>query len=57
LYPMMIHGVYRCGFARTQAAYDRAIDELTGTWRKTEMNFRHLRVNPIANMSSFRRRI
>jgi putative glutathione S-transferase len=29
LYPMMIHGVYRCGFARTQAAYDRAIDELT----------------------------
>jgi Glutathione S-transferase, N-terminal domain len=30
LYPMMIHGVYRCGFARTQAAYDRAIDELTG---------------------------
>lgn len=32
LYPMMIHGVYRCGFARTQAAYDRAITELTGKY-------------------------
>ena len=29
LYPMMIHGVYRCGFAKTQRAYDLAIDELT----------------------------
>jgi len=29
LYPMMIHGVYRCGFAKTQRAYDQAIDELT----------------------------
>ena len=29
LYPMLIHGVYRTGFAKTQAAYDRAISELT----------------------------
>lgn len=29
LYPMMIHGVYRCGFAKTQRAYDLAIEELT----------------------------
>jgi len=29
LYPMMIHGVYRCGFAKTQRAYDIAIEELT----------------------------
>jgi putative glutathione S-transferase len=28
LSPLMIHGVYRCGFARTQRAYDRAIAEL-----------------------------
>ena len=32
LYPMMIHGVYRCGFAKTQRAYDRAIDELTAAF-------------------------
>lgn len=32
LYPMMIHGVYRCGFAKTQAAYDRAIEELTAAF-------------------------
>lgn len=32
LYPMMIHGVYRCGFAKTQEAYDRAIDELTAAF-------------------------
>lgn len=29
LYPMMIHGVYRCGFAKSQRAYDQAIEELT----------------------------
>jgi putative glutathione S-transferase len=29
LSPMMIHGVYRCGFAKTQDAYDEAIAELT----------------------------
>jgi putative glutathione S-transferase len=28
LSPLMIHGVYRCGFARTQRAYDKAIAEL-----------------------------
>eukprot|EP00934_Nitzschia_sp_Nitz4_P002425 Nitzschia sp. Nitz4//scaffold46_size129759//53988//56150//NITZ4_003500-RA/size129759-augustus-gene-0.7-mRNA-1//1//CDS//3329552592//2420//frame0 len=32
LYPMMIHGVYRCGFAKTQKAYDHAIDELTAAF-------------------------
>ena len=32
LYPMMIHGVYRCGFAKTQMAYDHAIDELTSAF-------------------------
>ena len=26
--PLMIHGVYRCGFAKTQRAYDKAINEL-----------------------------
>lgn len=38
LYPMMIHGVYRCGFARTQAAYDKAIDELTREYQSDTMN-------------------
>lgn len=28
LSPLMIHGVYRCGFAKNQRAYDRAIAEL-----------------------------
>jgi putative glutathione S-transferase len=28
LAPLMIHGVYRCGFAKTQRAYNRAISEL-----------------------------
>jgi putative glutathione S-transferase len=28
LSPLMIHGVYRCGFAKNQRAYDRAISEL-----------------------------
>lgn len=28
LAPLMIHGVYRCGFAKTQRAYNRAIAEL-----------------------------
>lgn len=28
LSPLMIHGVYRCGFAKTQLAYDKAIAEL-----------------------------
>ena len=32
LYPMMIHGVYRCGFAKTQTAYDHAIEELTAAF-------------------------
>lgn len=28
LAPLMIHGVYRCGFAKTQRAYNRAVTEL-----------------------------
>jgi putative glutathione S-transferase len=28
MYPTVNNGVYRCGFARTQAAYDRAVEEL-----------------------------
>ena len=28
LAPLMIHGVYRCGFAKNQRSYDKAIDEL-----------------------------
>lgn len=28
LSPLMIHGVYRCGFAKNQRAYDKAIDDL-----------------------------
>ena len=27
--PLMIHGVYRCGFAKKQSAYDKAVYELT----------------------------
>jgi len=29
VYPSINNGVYRCGFATSQAAYDKAIDELT----------------------------
>ncbi|KAG7349643.1 glutathione S-transferase [Nitzschia inconspicua] len=43
LYPMMIHGVYRCGFARTQAAYDRAIDELTEAFDAAAELLKHQR--------------
>jgi len=28
MYPTVNNGVYRCGFAKTQAAYDRAVEEL-----------------------------
>ena len=36
LYPLMIHGVYRCGFAKSQAAYDQAIAELTEAFDKAD---------------------
>ena len=29
LSPLMIHGVYRCGFAKSQESYDKAVSELT----------------------------
>jgi len=36
LYPMMIHGVYRCGFAKTQEMYDNAINQLTAAFDMAE---------------------
>lgn len=36
LAPLMIHGVYRCGFAKTQTAYDKAINELTETFDRAD---------------------
>lgn len=36
LYPMMIHGVYRCGFAKTQQVYDSAIEQLTKAFDMAE---------------------
>ena len=43
LYPMMIHGVYRCGFAKTQRAYDQAIDELTEAFDAADELLQHQR--------------
>ncbi|XP_057742563.1 uncharacterized protein LOC130960994 [Arachis stenosperma] len=36
IYPNVNNGVYRCGFAQTQEAYDRAVNELFGTLDKLE---------------------
>ena len=36
IYPSINNGVYRCGFARTQPAYDAAVDELFGALDKAE---------------------
>jgi len=36
IYPTINNGVYRCGFAKTQNAYDIAIDELTKSFDKIE---------------------
>jgi putative glutathione S-transferase len=36
IYPNINNGVYRCGFAKTQQAYDQAIDELTEAFDKVE---------------------
>lgn len=37
LHPLMIHGVYRCGFAKSQSAYDQAIAELTEAFDKADL--------------------
>lgn len=36
IYPSLNNGVYRCGFAQTQDAYDTAIDELTAAFDRAE---------------------
>jgi putative glutathione S-transferase len=36
LSPLMIHGVYRCGFAKNQRAYDKAIAELCEAFDRAE---------------------
>lgn len=36
LSPLMIHGVYRCGFAKNQRAYDKAIAELCQAFDKAD---------------------
>jgi len=36
IYPTINNGVYRCGFATTQQAYDKAIDELTESFDRIE---------------------
>jgi putative glutathione S-transferase len=34
--PLMIHGVYRCGFAKKQAAYEKAVAELTDAFDQAD---------------------
>ena len=36
IYPTINNGVYRCGFAKSQKAYNVAIDELTASFDKLE---------------------
>jgi glutathionyl-hydroquinone reductase len=36
LSPLMIHGVYRCGFAKNQRAYDKAIAELCAAFDRAD---------------------
>mmetsp|Transcript_29766 Transcript_29766/g.66813 ORF Transcript_29766/g.66813 Transcript_29766/m.66813 type:complete len:388 (+) Transcript_29766:33-1196(+) len=36
IYPTINNGVYRCGFAKSQEAYDEAIDELTDSFDRLE---------------------
>ena len=36
LSPLMIHGVYRCGFAKNQMAYDKAIRELCDAYDRAD---------------------
>jgi putative glutathione S-transferase len=37
LSPLMIHGVYRCGFAKKQEAYDKAVTELTDAFDQADL--------------------
>jgi len=43
LSPLMIHGVYRCGFAKNQLGYDKAISELTQAFDKADSVLQHQR--------------
>ena len=36
IYPNINNGVYRCGFAKSQAAYDKAVDDLFGSLERVE---------------------
>lgn len=36
VYPTINNGVYRCGFAQSQEAYDEAIDQLTASFDRIE---------------------
>jgi len=36
IYPTINNGVYRCGFATSQGAYDKAIDELTASFDRVD---------------------
>jgi len=36
IYPTINNGVYRCGFAKSQKAYDQAIEELTASFDRVE---------------------
>lgn len=36
VYPTINNGVYRCGFAKSQQAYDEAIDQLTASFDKVD---------------------
>ena len=36
IYPNINNGVYRCGFAKSQEAYDKAIEELTKSFDRVE---------------------
>lgn len=36
VYPNLNNGVYRCGFAKSQEAYDKAIDDLTDAFDRVE---------------------
>ena len=43
IYPNINNGVYRCGFATSQKAYDTAIDELTESFDRVEDILSHQR--------------